>query len=502
MIETLIFSLDADAKTSLQMQIRQIFVEAILKRILQPGDKLPSSRALATQLSVSRNTVNLAYQALMDSEYIEARPRSGYVVSAAAPVGRLDTAETSHDKLSSEDIVDWHNKLIAPLEAVRLVKKPLNWREYEFPFIYGQTDSTLFAHSQWRDCSRQALGLRDFGNTVGDFGFHDDPMLVNYICSRSLPRRGIQVVPDQMLVTLGAQNALYLVAQLLISPDKTVVLEEPSYPDLRDIVSRRTSKIASLPVDSEGMILDEAVLSKADIVCITPSHQCPTTTTMSLRRRHDLLALAQKYDFLIIEDDYEFEMNFIEKPSPALKSLDKSGHVIYIGSLSKSLFPGLRLGYLVGSQALIDQARRLRHLILRHPPGHTQRTAAYFLALGHYEAQLRRLRRHLQARREVLQAALEKEPLFEQTASHFGGTSFWIKGPDWLDSRLLADRAAAQDVLIEPGDVFFAPDNPPLNYFRIAYSSIDSEKIPDGIARLAHLLHDMHAEMNEARASS
>ena len=199
--------------------------------------------------------------------------------------------------------------------------------------------------------------------------------------------------------TWGAK-CLYLVAQLLINSDKTVVLEDPAYPDVRDIVSRRTDKIETLPVDEEGMVLDEAVLSRADIVCITPSHQCPTTTTMSLRRRHDLLALAQKYDFLILEDDYEFEMNFIEKPSPALKSLDKTGHVIYVGSLSKSLFPGLRLGYLVGSHSLISEARKLRHLILRHPPGHTQRTAAYFLALGHYEAQLRRLRRHLATRRE------------------------------------------------------------------------------------------------------
>ena len=491
MPETLICSLDPDAKTSLQMQIRQIFVEAILKRVLQPGDKLPSSRTLSDQLSVSRNTVNLAYQALMDSEYIEAKPRSGYVVSASAPVGRLETADLDTLEKRQDDIVDWQAKLIAPPQSLRQVQKPLNWREYEFPFVYGQTDSTLFAHSQWRDCSRQALGLRDFSNTVGDFGLSDDPMLVNYICSRSLPRRGIQVQSDQMLVTLGAQNALYLVAQLLINSDKTVVLEDPAYPDVRDIVSRRTDKIETLPVDEEGMVLDEAVLSRADIVCITPSHQCPTTTTMSLRRRHDLLALAQKYDFLILEDDYEFEMNFIEKPSPALKSLDKTGHVIYVGSLSKSLFPGLRLGYLVGSHSLISEARKLRHLILRHPPGHTQRTAAYFLALGHYEAQLRRLRRHLATRREVLQSALEQQPLFEQIASHFGGTSFWIKGPDWLDSRILAERAAEQGVLIEAGDVFFASNNPPLNYFRIAYSSIDSEKIPEGINRLSALLHDM-----------
>ena len=498
MLEKLIFSLDKTSKVSLQMQIRQIFVESILNRTLLPGDKLPSSRALSTQLSVSRNTVNLAYQALMDSEYIEARPRSGYVVSAQAPVGRLspDINNIADEPMQTRQ-VEWQDKFVISDNPIRTLQKPLNWREYEFPFIYGQTDSTLFAHSQWRDCSRQALGLRDFGNTVGDFGFHDDPMLVNYISSRSLPRRGIQVTSDHILVTLGAQNALYLVAQLLIDETKTVIIEDPSYPDLRDILTRRTQKISALPVDEEGMVLDEAVLAQADIVCITPSHQCPTTTTMSLQRRRDLLELADIHDFLIIEDDYEFEMNFIEKPSPALRSLDKSGRVIYVGSLSKSLFPGLRLGYLVGSTRLIKEARALRHLILRHPPGHTQRTAAYFLALGHYEAQLRRMRRHLQKRREIVQAALEKEPLFEQTAAHFGGTSFWIKGPDWLDSRLLAEKAAEQGVLIEPGDVFFQPESPPLNYFRIAYSSIDEGKIAEGIERLAQIVRALQPPLKE-----
>ena len=494
MLENLIFSLDSTSKVSLQMQIRQIFVESILKRILLPGDKLPSSRALSQHLGVSRNTVNLAYQALMDSEYIEARPRSGYVVSAQAPVGRIAFGEVSSNDLLADDEVNWQDKLVEQAAPIRMVNKPLNWREYKYPFIYGQTDSTLFAHSQWRECSRQALGLRDFGNTVGDFGFNDDPMLVNYISSRSLPRRGIKAVSEQILVTLGAQNALFLAAHLLIDEAKKVVIEEPSYPDLRDIISRRTSQITALPLDEEGMVLDEAVLADADIVCITPSHQCPTTTTMSLRRRQDLLALAKRHNFLIIEDDYEFEMNFIEKPSPALKSLDKSGHVIYVGSLSKSLFPGLRLGYMVASIPFIQEARTLRHLMLRHPPGHTQRTAAYFLALGHYEAQLRRLRRHLEKRREVLAAALEQESLFKQTAAHFGGTSFWIQGPDWLDARELARRAAEQGVLIEPGDVFFSPETAPLNYFRLAYSSIEEDKITAGMALLSDIARQMERE--------
>ncbi len=491
MIENLIISLDASSGISLQAQIRQSIVELILNHSVLPGDKLPSSRMLSQQLKVSRNTVILAYQALVNNGYLQPRQRSGYVVSYDAPTTRLVDTPRMNEVLSHKvgrESVDWAAKLVQSCSYIRPVQKPVNWREYRYPFIYGQVDDELFSHSEWRDCARQALGMRNFSTMVGDFGQHDDPMLVNYICSRSLPRRGIKAQPEQILVTLGAQNALYLVAQLLVNSNKHVVIESPTYPDLRDILLQRTKSITGLPVDSEGLILDEDVLRHADSVFITPSHQCPTTHTMSATRRRQLLDLATRHDLLIIEDDYEFEMNFLESPTPALKAQDTDGRVIYVGSLSKSVFPGLRLGYMVAPESLIKQARALRHLILRHPPGHAQRTLAYFMALGHYDAQIRRLRRHLAQRRRVLQSAIDAEGLFSHSAAHFGGTSFWVSGPDWLDSRILAKKAIKDGVLIEAGDAFFDDETPQLNYFRLAYSAISSARIPDGVARLAAVM--------------
>lgn len=485
---TILFQIDNASGIPKQTQIREYFVRAILKRSMAAGEPLPSTRQLSEQLGVSRNTVILAYQALTDNGYIEPVSRSGFIVSSDAPVTTIDE---NISPAPEQDRVDWQKKLINEPTVLNIVRKPLNWREYRYPFNYGQIDPDLFSHSEWRDCARQALGIRDFSITAGDFGQYDDPLLVDYICSYSLPRRGIRVPAERILVTLGAQNALFLLAQLLVNQDRRVVIEDPFYPDMRALLQQRTPHITTLAVDDDGIIIDEEKIAAADIVIVTPSHQCPTTATLSLERRQKLLDLAMAHDVLIIEDDYEFEMNFLEAPSPALKSLDESGHVIYVGSFSKSLFPGLRLGYLVASEELIQEARALRHLMLRHPPGQTQRTAAYFMALGHYDSQIKRLRRHFNDRRQILKEALAKETLLEETGSHFGGTSFWIKGPDWLDSRELALHAAEKGVLIEPGDTFFNAADPPYNYFRLAYSSIHQDNIIPGFNTLIESVNNL-----------
>ena len=206
---------------------------------------------------------------------------------------------------------------------------------------------------------------------------------------------------------------------------------------------------------------------------------------MPLERRMELLKLASRHEFIIIEDDYEFETNYVNEPCPALKSLDDCGRVAYVGSLSKTLFPGLRLGFLVASKTLIAEARALRRLMVRHAPNNNQRTAALFLSLGHHDMLIRKLHRVYRSRWEIMGSALQQYLPDSARIPTFGGTSFWVRGPEGLDSEELARLAVQKGIIIEPGRINFGRPDAPLNYFRLAFSSIDDKKIEPGIKLLA-----------------
>ncbi len=468
---------------SLQTQIREALVAAILDQQLVREEPIPSTRKMAKSLGVSRNTVVLAYQGLLDDGYLAARQRSGYFVSDKALDGVSHVPRQRQAKAPS-GTVNWPSRILKHPNAQENISKPLDWQSYSYPYIYGQVDHTLFPIAEWRDCARQALGKRWLGTWTNDTWASDDPLLVEQIRRRILPRRGIMANDDEILVTLGAQNALYLLSSLLIDEKTRVAMEEPGYPDMRNIFRLRTPHVALVPVDEHGLMLNED-LNQSDVIFVTPSHQFPTTATMTLERRMALLKRASERNFLVIEDDYEFETNYVNEPCPALKSLDDDGRVIYVGSLSKTLFPGLRLGFLVGPKELVEEARALRRLMVRHAPNNNQRTAALFLSLGHHDTLIRRLHKAYRTRWEIMGAALEKHMPASTRVPTFGGTSYWVKGPDGLDSEMLAADTASQGVLIEPGRINFGTGQPPRNYFRLAFSSIDEKKIEPGIALLA-----------------
>ncbi|PWK74097.1 PLP-dependent aminotransferase family protein [Aminobacter sp. AP02] len=475
-----IFFLDRASRIGLQAQIRETVVSAVLSGRLHPGAQLPSTRKLAQYLNISRITVTLAYQELASQGYVETASRSSYRVAGNPPTSGL---EPSADEAGSDEI-DWSSKLRASFIVAKQMRKPLDWRRYPYPFLYGQMDPSLFDLGAWRDCARRALAREDFEQMAGDFAAADDVQLVSYICSRTLPSRGIRASPDEILVTVGAQNALWIVTQLLLRQGAHAVCENPCHPDMSASLRLSGARVSAIDVDKEGLP-PETIPAGVDAVFVTPSHHSPTGATMPIERRTRLLTAAAEQDFVIIEDDYEFEMSFLAPPSPALKAFDRSGRVFYIGSFSKSLFPGLRLGYLVAPAPVIREARALRALMLRHPPGHLQRTAAYFLALGHHDAVLHRMRGEYHRRHIVMAEALRREGFTIAGSSSFGGTSFWIEGPESLDADLLMSELKQDGVLIESGSPFFPEATGQCRFFRMGYSSIPRNNIDEGVTRTA-----------------
>ncbi|MCH2094300.1 MAG: PLP-dependent aminotransferase family protein [Rhodobacteraceae bacterium] len=473
------FFLKPDSQGTLQARIQQMVAEGILSGRFERGEKLPSTRRLATHLGISRITVTLAYTELLANDYLTSRGRSGYYVSENAPEPPAFAPPPE-----AEDRVDWSRAIGQRFEDSRLLEKPRNWAQFRYPFIYGQADPQIFDNANWRLCALTALGARDFDSLTTDYFDQDDSELITFVARHTLPRRGISARPDEILITMGAQNALWLTAQVLLTQRRQAAVENPCYPALRNILNQSRCRLAVVPVDEDGLPPD-MIPPRTDVIFATPSHQCPTSATMPLERRQALLDRAREMEALIVEDDYEFEMSYLKPPMPALKSLDQDGRVIYVGSFSKSIFPGLRLGYLVGSKAFIREARALRASVLRHPPGLMQRTTAYFLRLGHYDSLIRRAARELTARREVLERAVAAHGLEITGKGEHGGSSVWMRAPDGIDADILAHRLQAREVLIEPGHAFFFGPDIPRNFYRLGYSSIAPGRIAEGVAIIA-----------------
>ncbi|MEZ5824647.1 MAG: PLP-dependent aminotransferase family protein [Geminicoccaceae bacterium] len=479
-----LFIRTATSGRSLQARLREMVISAISEGWLTDDMPLPSSRWLAGHLGVARNTVLLAYHQLVDEEILEARARSGYFVRSQ---GRSRIHLNADRPASSVDRIDWDDRLVVRPSRQHNIVKPANWIDAPYPFLYGQADPALFPINDWRECARQALSVFEIRGWVADHVDGDDTELVEQIRTRILPRRGIWAQPDEIIITLGAQQALYLLAELLVSPGTVIGMEEPGYPDARNIFNLKSAQLRSLSVGRQGIDPDD-VPNDCRILFLTPSRQCPTGARLSTDRRKRLLELAEERDLLIIEDDFESNFGLSADAVTAMRGMDGSHRVLYVGSLSKVLAPGLRVGYIVGPRSLMREARALRRLMLRHAPINNQRALALFLALGHFDRLLRKTVDGLVERAGIVHRSLqERLPAFE-TRFGTGGSSVWIQGPDGFDSRALAGRAREEGVLIEAGDVFFACDRPPGNYFRLGFSAIRADRIDRGIGVLQSIV--------------
>lgn len=477
---------------SLQEQIREHVIESI-KMGLYANNALPSCRKMAAMLRVSRNTVVLVYERLVDEGYLYSKERSGYFANALALVDANIDAQAPALKKTDIDPKPtqfWHQRFQSHLDIQRNVIKPKNWQQYPYPFLFAQPEHSLFPLAQWRECFRLAHRGSVIKEWISDSVDVDDPMLIKQLQINVLSKRGIIADPNEILITIGTQNSLYLLADLLVRPGMNVGFEDPGYPDGRNIFHYHGANIVPLAIDAQGVTLSDS-MANCDYIYTTPSHQVPTNVTMSMQRRAELLDFAEQQDFLIIEDDFESEVNILSRPSPALKSLDKNGRVIYVGSLSKSLSPGLRIGFMVADSRLIQEVRKLRRLMYRHPPSNNQRACALFISLGHYDAYVRKLKESYKEKWNLMKQELEQHMPQCVISETLGGSAFWIRLPNGIKAEDFALQARNIGVLVEPGDIhFIAPDKEPYGYIRMAFSAISKDAIPNGIAKLATLLND------------
>ena len=492
-MQSTLFHIDADSELGLRDQLRQKLVAAILGGVFPPAKRLPSSRKLSSQLGIARNTVTLAYQQLVDEGYLIARERSGLYVNDALVKGRTDFARVA-GRAETAKATLWRERLKSAPHTERRFRFPPDWQSYPFPFVDGRFDRSLFPAAEWREANRLALGLREIQQWSTDSGESDDRMLIEEIRTKVLPRRGIQASADEILITMGAQHALTLLVDLLVDRSTICAVEEPGPPDLRDLIARSGAPIVYQPIDSEGMIVD-ATLDPCAIAFVTPSHQRPTGIVMSVQRRKSLLAKAAANDFVVIEQDHEFEVNDGDSPIPALRSMDAGARVIYVASLSRALAPGLRLGFMVAPPEIVAEARRVRQFTTRTPPLNSQRTAALFLSLGHYNSTVVRMNRVFHDRLIALRDALNHYlPQLVAIDPIRSGTTYWVRGPSTLNVPDLIREAEARGVLIEPVTHYFLRDEGHENVFRMGVTSLPIERIRAGVAALAEVVREMSGE--------
>lgn len=477
-------AVSSEAGEPLYRQLRQALEHQILTGSLAPRLPLPSSRELARELGLSRNTVNAAYQEMLASGIIESHSRRGYFINTdmlrkAVPAGATAPAAAS--------TVDWSRHIRPRADAgMPEITKVRDWSAHPYPFVAGQVDERDFPRLAWSRALREALDPPHLFYSLRDSVDEDDPFLVEVLCRHVLPARGILARPQNILITAGSQQGLDLLAQTMMGPDTVVGVEDPGYVDARHTFARTGATLRPLAVDDHGLV-PPASLGDLDLLYLTPSHHSPTNVTLSVNRRRQILAGTREAGALVIEDDYDSEFRYRGKPTPALKALPDSEHVIYLGSFTKFLAPGLRMGYLVAEAELVTELRNQRRYKIRHTPGHPQRAMALLIESGQYHRTISRRRTQLQRKWQVLTEALEEFVPWKVTAPP-GGVSVWIRGPADLDCVALAAAALEAGIVIERGDVFFDDPEANRNHFRLGFAAIPLEAIRPGIRELGRVI--------------
>ena len=461
-----------DGREHVTEQIYRQVRSAVLDGRLRAGDRLPPSRALARELGVSRNTVGSAYERLAGDGLLDSRQGSGTFVSPGdlTPVTTTDAATVSPLRPRSV----W-SRVRAP--------QPLPADRNRFDFRLGLPDPELFPFATWRRLLshelRREAGNAGYGSPAGHAG------LRAAVARHVGTSRGLRAEPEQVVVTGGTQQGLDLLARVLLEPGDCVAMEDPGYPTARLLFESLGLRVVTVPVDDEGLVVS-SLPDEARLVFTCPSHQLPLGMPMSLPRRRALLDWARDRDVAVVEDDYDSEFRFGGHRLDALQSLDTSGRVIYVGTFSKTLGPGLRLGFVIAPTEIAEALASARFLSDWHSPPALQAAMARYIEEGFFARHLHASRTVYEERHDLLLRVLADDARGRLTAVptsaglHVTALLPRVLGPD---EHAIAERASAAGLALYELGTFYA-GAPDRAGFVLGFGAIPRGRIEEGVRRL------------------
>lgn len=469
--------IDNESNVPLYTQIYEQIKEQIITGRIPGGGKLPSIRTLSLTLNVSRNTVESAYMQLSSEGYIEGKPGSGFVSL------KLDSMELL--KPVSEGLTN----IKEPEVILHKINTNIN---YKYNFRGRSLSAHDFPLHIWKKLSNNCLSTispENFTSNNSKRGERDLQIELMKYLNKS---RGVSCSPEQIIISSGMEYSLSLLCQLFREDFAQVAIEDPGYMVARDIFTNNGYNITPISLEEDGINLEELNNSSAKIVYVTPSHQFPEGAVMPINKRLKLLDWAKRNQGIIIEDDYDSEFRYNSKPIPSLQSIDSRGCVIYIGTFSKSLSPGLRINYMVLPQSLLERYDRLFNWYRVSVPFIQQKILEQFMHQGYWDRHLRKI--HL--------TAIRKHDLLIRTIHEYMGNNVVIHGENaglhillefknGLNENELIERAKKNGVLVSPVSVFWSrPDKYSNNMILLGFGGMPESEIVEGIQALKHALID------------
>ncbi|MDQ3064275.1 MAG: PLP-dependent aminotransferase family protein [Acidobacteriota bacterium] len=471
-------------------QLYETLRRAILSGQLPAESQVPSTRALAEQLAVSRMTVVNAYDQLLAEGYIEGVSGSGTYVASVLPEEMLEIQvkrQQNNANSKSRATISKRGERLASFNLANL--RPSRTDRNFSAFHYGVPAIDAFPFDVWsrlttRRLQRVPASLFGSGNPAGFTPLREA------VAAYLQTARAVRCKPEQVIIVAGAQQALALTAQILIDEKDVVWMENPCYLGARNVFAAAGAKIVSVPIDAEGFDLSFALKANknARLVCVTPSHQYPLGLTMSLSRRLALIEWARANDSWIIEDDYDSEFRYSGRPFASLQGLDETGRVIYVGTFSKTIFPALRLGYMVVPESLVDVFAAARALSDGHSPSIDQAVLTDFIEEGHFSRHVRRMRFLYAERQAALVDAAKKDltGLLEVNADEAGMHLIgWL--PAGVNDRTACEKALTQGVEVTPLSAY---SSEPLTRggLVLGYTAFSTGQIKNAVRRLVKAL--------------